>query len=278
MEYCTVEAAEVLSAAEEIELARRIEVGLYADRLHQAGGHPAATMAQLDRLVAEGESAAERFLMANVRLVSMVSRPMARATGACEPDLFQEGFAALVTALYRFDHRHGTRFATYALPWIRSGVAEAIGRQQVSPAPIDRVRIRQQWWRLAQSLRREPRAAEVAELLGVPANRVERAMHAEATVLLFDGANHHEPADPTAQQRLSRVVDAPAPVHDWLAALPKLEARVLWLRFGFAGEVTSYAETARILHLDASRVRRLEHRGLDRLREVCHTDDLPAAG
>lgn len=273
-----MESAELLSAAEEIELARRIELGLYAHRLRASGGHPAATTAQLEELIAEGESAAERFLMANVRLVSVVSRPTARATGVSEPDLFQEGFAALVSALYRFDHRQGNRFVSYAMPWIRSGVAEAVHRQRVVPAPpTDRAQIRQHWWRLAQTLRREPLPGEVAELLGVPARQVLRAMQ-DTGGLLFDDLSCHEPADPVAQRRLDAVVDHPAPVQDWLSDLPRLEARVLWLRFGFTGEIVGYAEAGRILQLSASRVRRMERRALDRLRDICHTDDLPAAG
>lgn len=279
MEYCSVASAELLSADEEVELAERIEAGLYAARLAEQGGHPLATGEQLDRLIVDGESALERFLMANIRLVSMVSRPIARSTGMSEPDLFQEGFAGLVQALHRFDHRRGSRFASYALPWIRAGVGEAASERAFGfRMPPDRGEIRRTWWRLAQSLRREPTLVEVARAAGVTTERAVRAMRADGGVQLFDDTTWFEPVDPDAQHRLAAVVEHPVPVHEWLAALPRLEARVLWLRFGFSGRVVGYAEAARTLQLGASRVRRLEHRALERLREVCRTDDLPAAG
>lgn len=282
----TVPAADLLDAAEERELARRIELGVYARSL---GGrpHPGASADELDRLMREGEQAWERFLLANVRLVSMVSRPHARVHQVSEADLFQEGFAGMVAALQRFDHNQPCRFATYALPWIRNHVSMAVRDRSSHGVGFSRAterllaQIRCAWRELAQQLRREPTAAEVAARLQVPTDQVLRALSGPVVSLLGDRAP--EAADMHAERRIAEVLDERArsqvtPVRRWLAELPPLQAKLLELRFGFGGTVHSYAEIGRLLGLHISSVRRLETRALAGLREVCHTDAWLLAG
>ncbi|NNG21187.1 sigma-70 family RNA polymerase sigma factor [Naumannella sp. ID2617S] len=277
MEITRLRSGRLLDAAEERELAYRIEVGVYAAALRSAGGHPRVGEVELTELERLGAEAWDRFLLANLRLVSMVSRATARGTGHQEPDLFQEGCAGLAQALRRFDPRAGVRFATYALPWIRSSVARASERQLGEPDQERRHQARRAWWRLAQQLSREPTAVEVAADLGQDSVRVARALHADHGVVLFDDTTWREPSDEAAQARLAVVLQHRVPVKRWLATLPRLESEVIWLRFGFAGGPHGYAEVGRQLRLQPNRVRRLEARALDRLRELCHTDDLPMA-
>jgi len=111
----------LLSATEEVDLATAIEAGVLAAEALQTGRSPAgATPVELALLVDLGEQARQRFLRANLRLVAMVARQVARRSGQPEGELFQEGCLGLLAAVRRFDHRRGHRFSTYAVNWIRA--------------------------------------------------------------------------------------------------------------------------------------------------------------
>src|SRR5690606_25491584 len=120
----------LLDAAEEVELSRAIESGLYAGHLLETGELPEdVTEAELSQLVAEGESAKDRFIRANLRLVVSIARRYVRS-GMPMLDLIQEGNTGLVRAVEKFDYLRGFKFSTYATWWVRQAISRAIAQQE----------------------------------------------------------------------------------------------------------------------------------------------------
>ena len=124
----------LLSAEQEVDLAKRIEAGLYAEQLLDgpaaAGGMSRAltsdaTDEELERIAISGRRAKDGFIQANLRLVVAVAR---KYSGRGMPliDLVQEGNLGLVRAVEKFDYRRGYKFSTYATWWIRQAVQRAV--------------------------------------------------------------------------------------------------------------------------------------------------------
>lgn len=259
----------LLSREEAVRLAVQIEAGVLAREVRLRGS-PTATPEELAALEELGERARQRFVRANLRLVAMVARQAAARTRLPEADLFQEGCLGLMTAVMRFDHRRGHAFATYALVWIRSYVGAATARRlgalNLPASRAEQLRAaRAIEIDLGQRLGRTPTAAEVADALGRP----------EPWTAALLAHRAPEPLDGLEVER-SWSVPAPEPVVDrdevqlLLSRLEWPERQVLELRLGFGGdEAYSLTETARRLDVSVGRVRRLEERGLERLRAVC---------
>ncbi|MDN5761911.1 MAG: sigma-70 family RNA polymerase sigma factor [Microlunatus sp.] len=260
----------MLTAAEEIDLALRIEAGLLAAEALARGQRPhRATAAELTALVERGTAARRRFVEANLRLVAMVARQAAVRAGLADADLFQEGCLGLMTAVDRFDCRRGCRFVTYAVPWVKAftGTASArlLGSANVPGSRAEQIRhARGVASGLAQSLGRDATEAEVAAALGRSEAWTTRLLRYEHPVDLA-AVGDIRVDDPDLEHVLSGADLAT----DLLLAVDGLERRVLELRMGFDGQPSGYAEAARALGITANRVRRVERRALDRLRRVC---------
>lgn len=265
-------AEELLSAAEEIALARSIEVGVYARQLLSTGGHRRATEAELKVLVAEGVRARERFVRANLRLVMSVCVRAARLHGLNRDELFQEGVIGLLIAVDRFDAERGLRFATYALPWIRETIQEACatrcgqGHLSANATRVRRAARAAQNRLEAQGLR--PTVAEIAAAVNESATLVAEVLDQEAPVSLSSGAFEGvwDREDPRAHAAVTRIVDEQGQRVD-LGVLEEAERRVVHVRFGFDGEPRTLETTAAVLGLSRSTVKRRERRALERLRE-----------
>ena len=118
----------LLSAEEEIWLAKQIEAGVLAQqKLDGPNFVEEALRADLRQLVADGDQAMERFLNANLRLVYSIGRRYSRRMEIL--DVIQEGNLGLVRAVQKFDHRQGFKFSTYATWWIRQAITRAIADQ-----------------------------------------------------------------------------------------------------------------------------------------------------
>ena len=285
MSYTAFPAVDLLAAADEIELARRMEAGALAEEaLRSRRGFPGATSAELWHLVREGEAARERFLLANLRLVAMVSGRAARQSGLYAADLFQEGVTGLIQAVDRYDHSQGVRFASYALPWIRAIIARAVanrfGALNLSGARAERRRqLRAAWRRLTQQLGREPSVAEVAAEVGQHADRVAELLDLQPPCALVDDAGYViDPPDVRASEALDRVVETRLPLETWVRRLPARQRRVVELRFGFDRDPVSYQSIGQELGVSSSTVRRLERSALDLLRDSCSTEELAMVG
>jgi RNA polymerase primary sigma factor len=241
---------QLLTAAEEVELAKRIERG--------------------DR------SAKERMINSNLRLVVSIAK---RYTGHGLPlgDLIQEGIIGLNRAVEKFDWRRGFKFSTYATWWIRQACQRAISNQSRTirvPAHVHERRVK-----LARISRqfeaehgREPTLDELATASALELQHVEEALGAvEASVSLNqavgedgDGELGDLFADTAAADPFDEADDTlrRQAVRTALASLPELERRVLELRFGFDGEQRSLEAIEKELGVSRERVRKLEQRGL----------------
>jgi len=268
----------LLTAAEELALARQIEAGVLARAARQSGSYERASDVELIMIERVGEEARQRFIRANLRLVAMVARQAAARSRLPESDLFQEGCIGLIHAVQRFDHDRGFKFATYALFWIRAYVhaatASLLGSLNLPSSRAAQLRaVRGVEVELGQELGRTPDMVELALRLGrteewtagLMAHRVPEPID----LLDADELNHLSDIDATVDD----VLDSFRPGAELLLHLPTLDRDVLKLRLGFVGgDVRSYAETARVLCVSVTKVRRAERRGLEVLRAICPQD------
>jgi RNA polymerase primary sigma factor len=243
----------LLTAAEEVALAKRIERG---------------------DLIAKRE-----MIESNLRLVVSIAKGY-RGLGVPFLDLIQEGTLGLNRAVEKFDWRRGFKFSTYATWWIRQSCQRAISNQSRTirvPAHVHerRAKLARVGRRLEAEHGREPTTAELAEATGFEVQHVEEALGAvEASVSLNQtvGADGDaelgdlfadpEAADPVEEADAALRTEA---VRAALRALPELERRVLELRFGFDGEQQTIEAIEHALGVSRERVRQLEQDALARL-------------
>jgi RNA polymerase primary sigma factor len=244
---------DLLTAAEEVELAKKIERG--------------------DR------RAKERMINSNLRLVVSIAKRY-RGHGVSFGDLIQEGVIGLNRAAEKFDWRKGFKFSTYATWWIRQACQRAVANQSRTirvPAHVHERRAKLN--RLSRQFEvehgREPDVDELAAMSGYAEQHIEEALSAvEASVSLNqvvgdDGAGELGDlfADPDAVDPVEEAGEAlrRSSVRVALQRLPEGERRVLELRFGFDGEQQTLDAIARELGLSRERVRQLEQTGLAHL-------------
>ncbi|MGZ4656337.1 MAG: sigma-70 family RNA polymerase sigma factor, partial [Blastococcus sp.] len=171
----------LLNAEEEVDLAKRIEAGLYgSERLRQVEEEGQKISPQMRRdlnwIVRDGERAKNHLLEANLRLVvSLAKRYTGR--GMAFLDLIQEGNLGLIRAVEKFDYTKGYKFSTYATWWIRQAITRAIADQSRTiriPVHMSETinRIVRSSRRLMQELGREPNWEEISADTGIPVERV----------------------------------------------------------------------------------------------------------
>ncbi|HEY8827272.1 MAG TPA: sigma-70 family RNA polymerase sigma factor, partial [Jatrophihabitantaceae bacterium] len=167
----------LLSAADEVELAKRIEAGLYARHLIAASNNfSAARKRELRALVMDGERAKDHLLRANLRLVVSLAK---RYTGHGMPflDLIQEGNLGLIRAVEKFDYAKGFKFSTYAMWWIRQSIGRGLpelARTIRLPVHVNEevAKVARARRELLSTLNRSPEFDEIAELTGLSTERV----------------------------------------------------------------------------------------------------------
>lgn len=264
----------LLSAAEEQQLARRIESGVIAAAAQADELRVAASAQELDLLVGQGRLAWEQFLLANQRMVAMVAGRWRGRTPVSQEDLRQEGNVSLARALQVYDHRRG-RFSTFALPRITFDIAQLAGTGDLG-IPAGRARAARRLRALADELRqhwhREPTSHELAHAAQLSPGSVAALMAHRPPVGLDQVGEHWAATGPSGPDRLER-----AELRRAVGRLPGPLARVVELRFGLVGEThRSYRAVAEQLGISASTVRRMESTALTTLRAA--TADTELAG
>jgi RNA polymerase primary sigma factor len=283
----------LLSAEEEIDLAREMEEGAVAsEKIHLLKKHmdemsdeekeeTKEELKELQLAADKGADAKKRLAEANLRLVvSIAKRYVGR--GMLFLDLIQEGNLGLIKAVEKFDYRKGYKFSTYATWWIRQAITRAIADQaRTIRIPVHMVetinkliRVSRQ---LLQELGREPTPEEIAEEMNMPVERVREILKiSQEPVSLETPIGEEEdshlgdfikddnvpvPADAAAFTLLKEQLE------EVLGTLTEREQKVLTLRFGLEdGRARTLEEVGREFNVTRERIRQIEAKALRKLR------------
>ncbi|WP_437069148.1 RNA polymerase sigma factor [Streptomyces sp. enrichment culture] len=280
----------LLTAAEEVDLARRVEAGLFAEeKLLTSPDLDTELALDLDRLVVMGRMAKRRLIEANLRLVvSVAKRYVGR--GLTMLDLVQEGNLGLIRAVEKFDYARGYKFSTYATWWIRQAMSRALADQaRTIRVPVHVVelinRVVRVQRRMLQERGYEPTAEEVAAELDLPPERVGEVLR-----LAQEPVSLHAPVgeeDDVALGDLIEDGDAASPVESAaflllrehleavLSTLGERERKVVQLRYGLVdGRPRTLEEIGRIFGVTRERIRQIESKTLNKLRDHAFADQL----
>jgi RNA polymerase primary sigma factor len=255
----------LLTAAEEVELAKRIERG--------------------------DLEAKERMINSNLRLVISQARRF-QGQGLPMGDLVQEGMLGLIRAVEKFDWRKGFKFSTYAVLWIKQSIQRGLANSGSTiriPVHIGQRerKVKKAERELAVKLGRDPTDAEIATATELPEEQVREALDLTKHLASLDQPVTEDSETPLGDllaserpQPEDEVVDAlaGARVRDVVGRLPHDERDLVILRFGLAGdEPASLREAGSQLGMTAERTRRLEEQALRRLAESGELDELRQA-
>lgn len=281
--------ARLLTAEEEVELGRRMELGRRALRELEEG---VPRSEEHDRIIERGRNAKETMIMANLRLVLHIAKPYVGLSDLSLDDLFQEGVMGLMRAADKYDHTLGYKFSTYATWWIRQSITRSLAdRGATIRLPVhvydDVLRLKRAHKLLGQAHpERRTSMAELADELAwaidkvhfiqqiaafVPASLDERINgHDDLTLMDTLVSGLPSPEEHLDHADLARCIDGA------LSGLKERESKVLRFRFGLSdsGHGATLEEIGQMFGLTRERIRQIEAKALGRLRHPSRGDVL----
>jgi RNA polymerase primary sigma factor len=248
---------ELITAEEEVELARRIRQG--------------------------DQAALEKLTKANLRFVVSVSKQY-QNQGLSLPDLINEGNLGLIKAAQRFDETRGFKFISYAVWWIRQSILQALAEQsRIVRLPLNKIgsinKINKAFSKLEQEYEREPSAEEIAELLELTENDVKESMKNSGRHISMDAPLVQ--GEESNMYDVLRSSDSPSPeaglindslrkeIDRALSTLTSREADVIKYYFGLNGEhAMTLEEIGEKFDLTRERVRQIKEKAIRRLKQT----------
>jgi RNA polymerase primary sigma factor len=284
----------LLTAEKEVELAQRIEAGLYAaERIRTAKDSAERLSPQLHRdlawIVRDGQRAKTHLLEANLRLVVSLAK---RYTGRGMPflDLIQEGNLGLIRAMKKFDYTKGYKFSTYATWWIRQAITRAMADQTRTiriPVHINEMinTLGRLMRELHHDLGREPTLEELARAMNITPAKVREIQHCAREPLSLDqtiGEENDSPlGDFIQDSEAVLAIDTVSftllqtHLHAVLTTLSEREASIVRLRFGLTdGRPRTLDEIGRVHGVTRERIRQIETVTMAKLRHPSRSQAL----
>jgi RNA polymerase primary sigma factor len=281
----------LLTAGQEVELAKRIEAGLFADhKLAEGSGvlRPGHSM-DLERVAEDGRRAKDHLVEANLRLVVSLARRYA-GRGMLFLDLIQEGNLGLIRGVEKFDYTKGYKFSTYATWWIRQAITRAMADQaRTIRIPVHMVEAVSQLARarrqMLQDLGREPTPEELAAGLDMtPEKVIEVQKYGREPISL------HTPLGEDGEAEFGDLIEdceAIQPgeavsftllqeqLHSVLGTLSEREAGVVSMRFGLTdGQPKTLDEIGKVYGVTRERIRQIESKAMSKLRHPSRSNVL----
>jgi len=273
----------LLNAEQEVELAKRIEAGLFAEEKLADGGRamPRDVKGDLEWIAEDGRRAKNHLLEANLRLVvSLAKRYTGR--GMLFLDLIQEGNLGLIRAVEKFDYTKGYKFSTYATWWIRQAITRAMADQaRTIRIPVHMVEVINKLARvqrqMLQDLGREPTPEELAaELDMTPEKVIEVQKYGREPISL------HTPLGEDGDSEFGDLIEDSEAIqpgeavsftllqeqlHSVLDTLSEREAGVVSMRFGLTdGQPKTLDEIGKVYGVTRERIRQIESKTMSKLR------------
>jgi RNA polymerase primary sigma factor len=273
----------LLNAGQEVELAKQIEAGLFAEQKLAEGSRNLCTDVRIDleQVAEDGRRAKTHLLQANLRLVVSLARRYT-GRGMLFLDLIQEGNLGLIRGVEKFDYTKGYKFSTYATWWIRQAITRAMADQartirlpaHIAEAISKLARVQRQ---MLQDLGREPTPEELAvELDMTPEKVIEVQKYGREPISL------HIPLGEDGDSELGDLIEDSEAIqpgeavsftllqeqlHSVLGTLSEREAGVVSLRFGLTdGQPKTLEEIGKVYGVTRERIRQIESKTMSKLR------------
>jgi RNA polymerase primary sigma factor len=279
----------LLNAEQEVELAKRIEAGLFAEQ--KVAGHGGSMQDggrdDLEWIAEDGRRAKEHLLEANLRLVVSLAKHYT-GRGMLFLDLIQEGNLGLIRAVEKFDYTKGYKFSTYATWWIRQAITRAMADQaRTIRIPVHMVEVINKLARvqrqMLQDLGREPTPDELAvELDMTPEKVIEVQKYGREPISL------HTPLGEDGDSEFGDLIEDSEAIqpgeavsftllqeqlHSVLDTLSEREAGVVSMRFGLTdGQPKTLDEIGKVYGVTRERIRQIESKTMSKLRHTSRSD------